>query len=634
MTTDRFFFLPSSNTLQRKHSNKHKEHRALRWLPASSGAPLQELAGPFSSKVTGAARPSDEKGNVQFVQLINNNETFLSGGNRNSTSTGGQNTGDFKANNTNTTNAIDVQPQKSNGISPLFGQDRTKPRTSFPHGNKTAIVNPTSNKSYYRSLMATYFPFLQSTTVTNTPLRLPSYNGESISSQSLHHAKADYNNGLAILNDKSPNDTITVSDLKLILMSIQSSNPLSYDHLSTGSTDAAIVTTAPKPGKAQNIGAINGKRESSAQVAFPQPSILSYRDVQRGTTFAGGIIGMILGTTILPNLWLIGMLFGALYGFEVTRPPLEDQTTEEQSKPNPMGRYLIKVGRMLATKFLQFYDYWKTLWFLYKTGQLSYEYYKRYETLDKRFEIQSKVDAWNARFVEGKKRFDKWEQDNEIGRTVLAGLRTLWLVDEQSRRRTREKSRYRAVQLLYDAKFYARKWFQKAQYWAKSFFREGGVNNFLTELQTDLATRGSMAARFAAVLVAVAVVNIGGALFSISPGFSNCLAVLIAVASPSRALNLLLGIRIQGADSTDRSVGGASFNAPDFMRRYDRKMFYYYTRSDGTKKYYRTGQSTVASKTSKRVQRENSSIFSFNSFFQKKSSAKLGDGWLGTLRKP
>ena len=44
------------------------------------------------------------------------------------------------------------------------------------------------------------------------------------------------------------------------------------------------------------------------------------------------------------------------------------------------------------------------------------------------------MDAWNARFVEGKKNFDKWERENEIGRKVLAGLRTVWMVEENSYR--------------------------------------------------------------------------------------------------------------------------------------------------------------------------------------------------------
>ena len=56
---------------------------------------------------------------------------------------------------------------------------------------------------------------------------------------------------------------------------------------------------------------------SSEQVAFPQPSILSELDIQRGTAAAGGLLGMLIGTTILPNLWLAGMTFGFYFGYEM-----------------------------------------------------------------------------------------------------------------------------------------------------------------------------------------------------------------------------------------------------------------------------------------------------------------------------
>jgi len=73
---------------------------------------------------------------------------------------------------------------------------------------------------------------------------------------------------------------------------------------------------------------------------------------------------------------------------------------------------------------------------MYKTGQLSYAYFKQYERLDQRFRVQEKMDAWNTKFQEGKQNFDKWERDNEVGRKILAGLRTAWLVEEQSLRRS------------------------------------------------------------------------------------------------------------------------------------------------------------------------------------------------------
>jgi hypothetical protein len=45
--------------------------------------------------------------------------------------------------------------------------------------------------------------------------------------------------------------------------------------------------------------------------------------------------------------------------------------------------------------------------------------------MDEPFAIQSKLDVWNARFMEGKIKVDAREKENEISRTVLAGLRTV-----------------------------------------------------------------------------------------------------------------------------------------------------------------------------------------------------------------
>ena len=77
-------------------------------------------------------------------------------------------------------------------------------------------------------------------------------------------------------------------------------------------------------------------------------------------------------------------------------------------------------------------DFIKNFYFTYKTGQLSYLYYKRYSALDSRFEITSKIDAWNDRFKTGKVKFDKWEGENEVGRKILAGLRTIAIVTDEA----------------------------------------------------------------------------------------------------------------------------------------------------------------------------------------------------------
>ena len=107
------------------------------------------------------------------------------------------------------------------------------------------------------------------------------------------------------------------------------------------------------------------------------------------------------------------------------------ETTRAILQPMYSSKGIISLGRRMAKFYLSIYDATYGIWFMYKTGQLSYDYYKQYCKLDERFGIQNKMDAWNARFIQGKKNFDEWERQNEIGRRVLAGFRTAWLVEEK-----------------------------------------------------------------------------------------------------------------------------------------------------------------------------------------------------------
>eukprot|EP00536_Pseudo-nitzschia_multiseries_P008258 jgi/Psemu1/287673/fgenesh1_pg.208_\ len=287
--------------------------------------------------------------------------------------------------------------------------------------------------------------------------------------------------------------------------------------------------------------------------------MLTERELRRGTTIAGSFLGIIVGITILPNLWLVGMILGSFYGYELTKPVAEgdeneDEDENDRREPNAVGKVLVSCGSRLAKAYLQLKDYLNGLWFLYKTGQLSYEYYKTYENLDQKFAIQNKIDAWNRVFVEGKQKFDAWEQENEVGRTVLAGLRTAWLVDEQSRKRAASRSKYRLVQIAYDAKNSVGRFLKRAvssvQLQLQSLFGGAGGENgygdnefrsFFKGLRIDLALasrEGSIATRFGAVVGAIAAVNLFGAVFSLSPVFSSVLVAAIAVVWPSWAADL------------------------------------------------------------------------------------------------
>jgi hypothetical protein len=599
----------------------------LRWLP-SAGSPLQQFSSPFTPKHT---EKSKGKSDPQTADdSANPTQTDIHDDDYKNTTNVGNTTAQA-----NSINNLTASTTKHPSESPLFGQHFHYPyvfqnksmNMTSGRGNVTVSKNQTSITSYYGSLFETYFPFLQQAPSTNTALKFPSK-----SKKYTEDASVKLLNAMAVLQDRKENDTITVSDLRTVLsqalLATQQSSSVPYG---ARNYDGLSSPTQPGIKMAPTTTASTTKRRPSSQVAFPQPSILSYKDVQRGTTFVGGILGLILGTTILPNLWLVGMLLGAMYGYEITKEPVVMDPSEPPQEPNMVAKRLISLGRKIARAFLQTYDQWKTLWFLYKTGQLSYEYYKRYEMLDQRFEIQNKVDAWNRRFAEGKKRFDAWEQENEVGRTILAGLRTVWLVDEQSKRRTREKSRYRLVQVLYDAKHYIKLWMRKFQTWAKSFFQEGGLQGVISNLRDDLTNGDSAGARVGAALAAVMVVNIGGALFSISPVFSNLLAIVTAVLWPSRALDLLS--RIRNTDSTSNAMS----LTPDFMRRYDRNRYHFFDRSDGTKRYYRTGQSMVSSR---QKQKGKSSLArgssSFNAFWNPRpadSKERKEKAWWNVFQK-
>lgn len=394
----------------------------------------------------------------------------------------------------------------------------------------------------------------------------------------------------------NPNDTLTVADLQIIL---RSNNLVRQDDLTGAITIASESQKAAPTSMDQPVDprdpAIQAQRElapkkTKSGVGFPQPSVLNYRDLQKGTTISGALVGIILGTTVFPNLWLIGALMGGFYGYEIS-----NNIAERQTPPNALARLLINSGRLSAKYTLEFYDAWQTLWFLYKTGQLSYEYYKKYAVMDERYAIQSKIDAWNARFMEGKIKFDAWEQQNEIGRTVLAGLRTVWLVEEQSKRKTQKKSRYRAVQVVYDVAFWFGRLFAKV---GKLIGPRGGWKEFIEGIRQDMKNSelDAIGTRVGAIVGSLIAVNMIGAVFAISPPFLALLAVLVGFVWPTWASELFERIRLLTEETRARGRGEDFFptaptlNTAKILGRYDKSRYHYYKRPDGSKKYYRTGQ--------------------------------------------
>lgn len=331
-------------------------------------------------------------------------------------------------------------------------------------------------------------------------------------------------------------------------------------------------------------------------VALPQPSVLNYKSLQRGTAIASAVYGMILSYTILPNLWLMGVLFGGLYGFEITSV----KENLPAAPKNVVSNICISSGRKLAKVSLQLYDNWQGLWFLYKTGQLSYEYYKRYEVMDQRFGIQNKMDAWNTRFQEQKVKFDQWEKENEIGRTVLAGLRTVWLVDERAKLRAKQKSRYRVIQWVYNGKYYIQRQWTKVLLALKNN-RSKVWNEFWTGVGQDMKSSGrdALGTRIGAIVASLVVINVTGALFAISPSLLTFVAALIGIVWPSWVPELVERLKLLAEETRARGRGEENFlpassksmNRAKLLGRYDKAKYHYYKRPDGSRQYYRTGQS-------------------------------------------
>ena len=240
--------------------------------------------------------------------------------------------------------------------------------------------------------------------------------------------KQSHSSPLASIN---PNAPLTISDLEQIL------NQGGY----VRKEDLEFTSLKKKySSELQERSPSSSKKVTKSGVAFPKPSILTYRDVQLGTAISSAFFFFLVLTSIQPNLWMVGSILGAFYGQSLAEKEHNQITVVGEDgdavlpPPSPpgglYGEICLKLGRKISRLYLGAWDLFQGIWFMYRTGQLSYEYYKRYEILDKKFAIQRKVDAWNSRFVEGKKNFDKWEQENEIGRKVLAGFRTVWLVEE------------------------------------------------------------------------------------------------------------------------------------------------------------------------------------------------------------
>mmetsp|Transcript_50254 Transcript_50254/g.75672 ORF Transcript_50254/g.75672 Transcript_50254/m.75672 type:complete len:721 (-) Transcript_50254:93-2255(-) len=385
---------------------------------------------------------------------------------------------------------------------------------------------------------------------------------------------------------------------------VKPSRPLSKK----GNTNIAISKQQSKKGRYGN----------DKNVAFPQPSTLSDDNIKAGTITSAAILGSVVGVSLAPNLWLIGFICGALYGQELSKEYSADDDDEEADdedgatarQKSIVAKALFKSGRKLANFYLNLYDFFQYQWFIYKTGQLSYDYYKKYAVLDSKFQIQDKIDAWNARFQEGKKNFDKWEKENEVGRKVLAGIRTVWLVEEQRLKKGDKKyqkgeSKYRIIRHTKATLSWVNKFMTAL--WCVLTRRGDDTNNGTSELtellrgiRINLSQLGTqeITQRVGSALAALVLANFIGVMFAVAPAWLGVIAFGIGVVYPtwlsqtfSEIGDLLNDTRAKGRKGDEEEKGGGGMLSG--MKTNEKYNFF--VRKDGTKRWYRTQQPMVES---------------------------------------
>jgi len=238
-------------------------------------------------------------------------------------------------------------------------------------------------------------------------------NSKIVSSKTRKKSSSKKSNSTSLVTSL-PNDSfLTVKDLEIIL---RSNEFIRRDDLEESIRQEGFF-----------------KKQQASQLAFPQSSEVTKQSIIFGSTISASILSALIGITIYPGLWLVGLVLGTNFGYRIS------SANSIESSFNLFEKLVLAVGERVAVIYLKIYDFWQGMWYLYKTGQLSYDYMKQYQAIDEKYRIQAKIDAWNARFQQGKKDFDKWEKDNEVGRKVLAGLRTVWLIEENSFKRTTKK---------------------------------------------------------------------------------------------------------------------------------------------------------------------------------------------------
>merc|ERR1711920_725825 len=102
--------------------------------------------------------------------------------------------------------------------------------------------------------------------------------------------------------------------------------------------------------------------------------ILTIRNKQIGSIICSSFFGIILGLSISPNLWLIGSIIGGWYGQTIVKQQqhqLENDDVINSSSSFPLSNIILASGASLSKAYLKCVDSYQTIFFMYKTGQLS-----------------------------------------------------------------------------------------------------------------------------------------------------------------------------------------------------------------------------------------------------------------------
>ncbi|GMH97675.1 hypothetical protein TrVE_jg4299 [Triparma verrucosa] len=338
--------------------------------------------------------------------------------------------------------------------------------------------------------------------------------------------------------------------------------------------------------------------KSKSTTAFPQPVALSRSVLFYAITITTSMIATCLSISVANNLWLVGGLVGVLYGNEISDTVLDSESEDEsdhdtslmgdvdvgaeakaKEKLSVIGRAVLRVSTKLAKLYIKVAEFCNSIWFMYKTGQLSYAYFKQYEKIDQRFKVQDKMDAWNRRFQEGKVNFDTWEKENEVGRKILAGLRTAWLVEDGRRGKGTAGKKLKVVKRVAGRTANA----------LLDPLRGNGVKELkevLQGLKIELQTMDYevMARRVASGFMAYVSLNFIGVLFSTAPGILAVSGMVAGAIYPGWIAGGWRRITQSLAEARDKGKGVESVGG--FLVAGDIFGFEYYYDGRGNRRFF------------------------------------------------